>query len=176
MPGPRPLIAGENCKNGHVLDEGNTMYRKGGKLSCKTCQRMANRRQRGMPDGDGAYRFSPEMDAERCRKGHLRTPENRYVEPSSGRLRCRACFRDHNLRKHYGIGLTEYEELLSQQEGRCAICRAEFATTKETHVDHDHATGVVRGLLCDGCNVGIGHFKEDPASLLAAVQYLKKGL
>lgn len=76
-------------------------------------------------------------------------------------------------RRYRDRGLTEaeYHELLATQDGLCAICRSEpghYALA----IDHDHATGVVRGLLCTNCNVGLGHFKDDPAVLQAALAYL----
>ena len=53
----------------------------------------------------------------------------------------------------------------------CGICGSE-PNGKDLHIDHDHATGAFRGLLCHSCNVGIGHFKEDPEVLDAAKRYL----
>jgi len=65
------------------------------------------------------------------------------------------------LRNTYGISLGDYNELFSQQGGKCAICRkhqSEFSYP--LYVDHDHKTGKVRGLLCCGCNTGLGHFEK----------------
>jgi Recombination endonuclease VII len=55
------------------------------------------------------------------------------------------------------------------QDGRCAICRESAAVLVP---DHDHATLAERGLLCRECNLGLGHFKDNPASLEAAIRYL----
>lgn len=61
--------------------------------------------------------------------------------------------RNRKLREFYGITVEEYDALLSKQDGRCAICRSRDAGGRgRFHVDHDHATGMVRGLLCHGCN------------------------
>jgi hypothetical protein len=70
--------------------------------------------------------------------------------------------------KRYGLSKEAYSALLDKQDGKCAICREEIAL----HVDHDHATGDVRGLLCRACNNGIGNFADDPARLQAAIDYL----
>jgi hypothetical protein len=56
------------------------------------------------------------------------------------------------------------------QSDLCAICSTSIA--ESVHVDHDHATGKVRALLCPPCNKGLGHFRDDPALLLAAATYL----
>nr|WP_245160501.1 endonuclease VII domain-containing protein [Blastococcus sp. CT_GayMR20] len=59
--------------------------------------------------------------------------------------------------------------MLRNQGGMCAICRVAPAA----HVDHDHATGAVRALLCFNCNGGLGQFKDDPDVLRAAAEYVQ---
>src|SRR5574341_1516779 len=63
----------------------------------------------------------------------------------------------------------DYERLLIEQQGRCALCE----TRPLSHVDHDHATGTVRGLLCRPCNLGLGLFDDSPVVLARAIQYLE---
>lgn len=89
--------------------------------------------------------------------------------------------RDRNLKSTYGINLDQYELMLKNQDNKCAICRQ-----PETHmniksnkvsmlsVDHDHATGKVRALLCNKCNRGIGCFEDNPEFCISAAQYLTK--
>ena len=60
--------------------------------------------------------------------------------------------------------------MLEEQAGLCAICRRAPAA----HVDHDHLTGAVRALLCFNCNGGLGQFKDDPAVLRAAAEYVER--
>lgn len=68
--------------------------------------------------------------------------------------------------------------MLASQRGACAICRTEQAHPSKPqnrfNVDHDHNTGIVRGLLCNRCNLGIGHFEDDLYFLQSAIEYLKK--
>lgn len=78
--------------------------------------------------------------------------------------------RDYHLKAKYGIPYGTFDRLMQEQDGRCAICRREPDRT--LHVDHDHETGAVRGLLCDTCNRGIGYFHEDPERLRAAASYV----
>lgn len=64
--------------------------------------------------------------------------------------------RDSRLRARYGITADEYDAMLDKQGGVCAICGSPPRGQKRLHVDHDHETGVVRGLLCHVCNVWLG--------------------
>ena len=72
----------------------------------------------------------------------------------------------------YGITPEQFAERLIAQDNRCAICRTDTPNGKGWHVDHDHATQAVRGLLCGNCNNGLGNFADDPTRLRAAVEYL----
>lgn len=81
--------------------------------------------------------------------------------------------RDYNFRNKYGITLERYEELLAQQNNACAICKETCSTGRRLAVDHDHGTGVVRGLLCNECNQGLGKFKDSPELLQEAQNYLR---
>jgi hypothetical protein len=77
--------------------------------------------------------------------------------------------RTYHLKRRYGISAEEADALLASQGGLCAICKAAPAK----HVDHDHATGKVRAMLCFNCNGGLGQFKDDPAVLRAAAEYVR---
>lgn len=77
--------------------------------------------------------------------------------------------RTYHLRRRYGITGEEADAMLASQSGVCAICRAAPAA----HVDHDHATGGVRALLCFDCNGGLAQFKDDPDVLRAAADYVR---
>jgi len=83
--------------------------------------------------------------------------------------------REQRLLKDYGIDEATYEALLRSQGGVCAICRQPESQPQPLCVDHDHATGRVRGLLCSACNAGLGHYGDDPNRLRAAATYLDHG-
>lgn len=74
----------------------------------------------------------------------------------------------------YGITPEELKTMYDKQEGKCAICSTEPTTKRGLHVDHCHETGKVRGLLCHGCNVALGSFKDDVQLLNNAIKYLKE--
>lgn len=80
-----------------------------------------------------------------------------------------------HLRRKFGITHEQYDAMLVKQGGRCAICRVlSTESPKRFHVDHNHATGVVRGLLCYRCNTGLGVFLDDISRLKSAIKYLKE--
>lgn len=81
----------------------------------------------------------------------------------------------HYMRQYiYGITAEQFASLLEAQDGRCAICRTDTPNGKGGwHVDHCHDSDKIRGLLCHYCNVGLGNFRDDPALVRAAAEYLE---
>jgi hypothetical protein len=73
--------------------------------------------------------------------------------------------------KRYGLTTGEYEALCSQNGGKCWICGA--VPRRRLAVDHDHTTGIVRGVLCVNCNHGLGKFRDNPGLLIKAAGYLR---
>lgn len=88
--------------------------------------------------------------------------------------------RDYDRKYLYGVTVAEITQHLAEQGGGCKICKTpldveKFGTrcrTMKPHVDHCHTTGKYRGILCHGCNLGLGLFKDSPAALYAAITYL----
>lgn len=90
------------------------------------------------------------------------------ADPAKVRLR----HLKYKLRTEYHITLEDYEALLVEQNGLCAICNGE-PHGEFLSVDHNHETGKVRGLLCRNCNVGLGALKDSPDVLRRAADYLE---
>jgi hypothetical protein len=74
--------------------------------------------------------------------------------------------------KNHNLSQSDYERMVVEQNNKCGICKK---IMKEPCVDHDHATGEIRGLLCYNCNAAIGLFEDNPLTLMAAIKYLEEG-
>lgn len=85
---------------------------------------------------------------------------------------------DRHRRNKYGLSPLQFREMITTQQGLCAICRSTLVEGSLSGaglvVDHSHTSGAVRGLLCNHCNRGLGLFADDPERLLAAATYLKE--
>lgn len=97
-----------------------------------------------------------------CKECHRQNSNSRYTY---------ATYRERHLQRYYKIGVDEFEQLKKLQHSKCAICEGE---TLDLHVDHDHTTGKIRGLLCHGCNTGIGLLGDTKESLKKALAYLER--
>lgn len=140
-----------------------------------------------------ARRYRERADAGLCRRcGN--------IPPIEGKTRCAACaaedcrigrecnkrtdkgknyyrkntdrYRNWYYQRRYRISLVEYQRLLDNQGGKCAICGGIPKNGRRLDVDHDHATGTLRGLLCASCNTAIGHLREKKSFFLKALEYL----
>lgn len=83
------------------------------------------------------------------------------------------------LKQRYGLSVEQFDEMVQQQRGQCVICGTSepgnrFNKPGRWYVDHCHATGKVRGLLCAKCNAGLGFFGDDPVRLLKAAEYIRR--
>lgn len=120
--------------------------------------------------------------AEQNRQHAARMREWRKANPEEAKRQGRARYRRNKrgarntqLQIHFGITLPQYEALAAQQNHQCAICDATKAGGRGAwHVDHDHSTKKIRGLLCHHCNVGLGNFRDNVRVLLRAVDYLRR--
>lgn len=136
------------------------------------------------------YHQNPEACREEVREWRRKNPEKRkayqdkWTKNNPDRIRAikQRSYRKHkarhnktvwrtSLKRLYGIDESVYNAMLIKQGSKCAICRLSSGR-RRLDVDHCHATGVVRGLLCHKCNTAIGKFKDDPAILTAAIAYL----
>ena len=153
----------------------NASARDGLQAHCRSCQAdtYRERRERAghlvrpseVPDG---HRF--------CRSCQTIKPLSEWT-PSAHtttgyRSSCKECTsqrqrRDH-LKRSYDLTEDEVTKLVVRQDGQCAICRSAPAI----HIDHDHETGAVRGMLCFRCNAALGQLGDDPGVLVRAARYL----
>ena len=86
---------------------------------------------------------------------------------------CKLCEQNRKLKHRYGTNNAEYKHILKSQDYKCAIC-LKSKTSKALHVDHDHISKKIRGILCFSCNVSLGYLKDDIELLSRAVIYLHK--
>lgn len=133
------------------------------------------------------------MDSKTCTKcGERKSLELFYREPrhKDGRQsRCKVCHnastkawkaanpengREMRLRKAHGITIQQYDDLLASQNGRCACCGTDTpgGSSGWFHVDHDHESGGIRGLLCGACNMAIGLLGDNIEGVARAMSYL----
>jgi hypothetical protein len=171
----------ERCANGHDWTEDSLYIDPKGRRVCRICQAAAKQRAQGKDPSEHEWkRRRPWEDTPKCANGHVYAEVGWYF---NGEARvCIRCFaqkeRKRWLRVNYNMGLEDFEALLVGQDFACAICGVFFDPDEHERtpcVDHAHATGRVRGLLCHACNLGIGHFKDDVDRLRAAVDYLDAG-
>lgn len=94
---------------------------------------------------------------------HWRKEKKRRLEQSHRR----------RVKSQYGLADGQYEALYEAQGGRCYICARATGKTRRLSVDHDHRTGLVRGLLCRPCNSMLGHARDDLVFFQRAMSYLR---
>lgn len=117
------------------------------------------------------------------RKKEFREYQKKWYEENKPRILVKALERSKNLpfakrkdyiiRSKYGIGIEEYNSMLEKCDNQCQVCGKPHSEEKPLHIDHDHKTGKVRGLLCNSCNYGLGFFKDDIEIMKKATKYLE---
>lgn len=78
--------------------------------------------------------------------------------------------RTYHLKRRYGLSAEDVDAMVEAQGGLCAVC----GVRPPEHVDHDHVTGAVRGVLCSGCNQGLGNFRDSATALRRAADYVER--
>lgn len=139
------------CLESKPLDEFHRAKNKlaGRHTKCRPCHAATVKTQR---DRD------PESFREATRRYYVKNPEAR---------------RERHLIRKYGLMTDEFDSMLQEQNGECGLCFQPLEIgTRRTHVDHDHLTGKVRGILCHHCNTGLGNLQDDPDLLLRAALYV----
>lgn len=118
---------------------------------------------------DGLAVYCRMCYSEKCKKSHAKVKADplAYAEYLAKE-------RDRHLKRTFGISSADYDAMLRAQGGRCAICRDTSCKSGVAFaVDHCHATGKIRGLLCRDCNTSLGKFNDDIETLQRAIQYLR---
>ena len=120
---------------------------------------------------------------EECRPAAMEASQKRKNEARNRRWDEDPEWREHQKslarRRLYGIERQEYERMLEEQGGLCAICGEPpdedgVRAASRLHVDHNHTTGAVRALLCNKCNRGVGYFQDDAELLRIAAEYIER--
>lgn len=158
------------------------------KVRANEVRRNAKRRERRKNDPEWRARRDAELRDWIVNKGgkerqRVRERERRIYDPAY-REAVNAANRARRMKTEYGLTLAEVAALRAQQDNRCKLCRIEFVlptghdrrrtvTRSAPHIDHDHNTGHVRGVLCMGCNVALGVLGDDAVGLARALAYVQ---
>jgi|SRR5215510_5208771 len=105
-----------------------------------------------------------------CSRCGITKYETEFHKSQPGYI-CKKCSAEYQRAHKYGLTPAMIEELRTKQYGLCAICG--YSLGPKFNVDHDHETGMVRGLLCYPCNTALGKFQESERILLSAIAYLR---
>ncbi len=120
--------------------------------------------------------LDPQANRDRVRRWQRENPERyratQLEYAASGRKQ--VADRKSHLKRKYGMTLADYDRMFDEQGGVCAICEKPRPEERTLHVDHDHGTGVVRGLLCFRCNNALGDFDEQYELFRKAADYLDR--
>ena len=103
-----------------------------------------------------------------------RNPATRARQAKNARdhhVRNYPAVRARSIARKFGLSVEMWRRIYDEQDGKCAICEA-VTTDRSLYTDHDHSSGVVRGLLCRRCNLGIGVFGDDMHLLMRAAEYI----
>lgn len=152
-----------SCKFYKPLSEfGKSSSSKDGlRCYCKECRKAYNL----------AHRVEKAEYNKKYRQIHrtkLIKQQKEYNQTEKGKLACRR----RDLKKSFGITLEQYDEMVENQDGVCAICGNINTKGHRLCVDHNHETGKIRALLCDNCNHLLGNAKENIIVLRSAINYL----
>jgi Recombination endonuclease VII len=165
----QPVKACNNCGELKSLDcfYGNPRGRGGLRPECKDCTKQRRR---------DWYLRNREREVERVRQWALANPDKiaDRIAAARGSAQKKLADRKSHLKRKYGLSLEDYERMFAAQGGVCAICLETRPEERTLHVDHDHETGAIRGLLCFRCNNAIGDLREDFDLFQRAADYLDR--
>jgi hypothetical protein len=159
----------KHCGKTRPLDDfyGDPKAKDGRRPECKACNLAAKAARNAA---------NPQANRDRVKRWQRENPEKyrakqqQYID--SGQKK--AWDRKSYLKRKYGITLEQYEAMLEAQGGVCKICGKPRPDDRTLHVDHDHETGEIRGLLCFRCNNALGDFEEQYELFQKAADYLDR--
>lgn len=138
---------------------------------CAECHNVRNREYGKTRKDQTAARMRRWIDNNREEhRVKARERMRRWRETNGGKRKMKGYL----LQRNYGISIDDFEQMAVQQKGLCAICDDKLDMGFNTAVDHDHATGAVRGLLCSRCNRSLGGFRDQIDLLTKAAEYLRR--
>ena len=111
------------------------------------------------------YRGRPEA------KLRMRAYSKEYMKNPLSKI----AYANSRLKYKYGVGLEDYDSMLTKQLGGCAIC-GKHPSNSRLHIDHNHSTGKVRGLLCRKCNLALGLLADNPIIIKKMLQYILRDM
>jgi hypothetical protein len=166
------MPAEKRCKKCGVTKPLDDFYRMsemrdGYRNDCKTCFAATSKDR---------YQRDPEAAKQRVEAWRKANPEKYELQKKRWRESGKKKINDRRsyLKRTFGITLEQYEQMLEEQGGVCAICERPPSEKYSLHVDHDHFTGRIRGLVCFPCNEGLGLFQDDPDLLKRAIAYVER--
>ncbi len=155
------------CKVVKPLDDfyKSAGMRDGHRHDCKACN-LEQKRQRYLAD--------PATAKARVKRWQQENPERLNAYRRTRRLEPEVKRRERagHLMRKYGMTIEQYDAMLEAQGGGCCICGRPPREDISLHVDHDHSTGEIRGILCFRCNNALADFQEDPELLKKAASYV----
>lgn len=158
------------CKEFKTLEHYSVSTHKRGCGTCRPCKQTEKkiRQQKDIEKTRAEWRKD-------CATRIKKNPELWRSMAKAWRKRNPEKTKSHNLGR-YGISFDEYKNILSSQNGGCAICETKsHVDGKKLFVDHCHDTGKIRGILCKKCNWGIGLLKDNASLVKKAYDYLIRG-
>lgn len=149
---------------------------------CRSCVRIRSQKWRKSEVGKAyleRYRLSGNRLASYIKTrdaGGFRVAKRKYSRTEKGIKANRIFNLKYHFKRKYGMSLEDRDRILDSQTGCCAACGDKLDTMKPRglHVDHCHASGVIRGILCADCNVSLGRMKENPERIRRLANYAEK--
>lgn len=151
-------------------------YRRQVELDIRRTIKRERDRKHDRARGPMRYWKDPEWFKAYHKRWRDANPDKRKAAEQKWRIANPDTVRNAYLKREHGITLVEYNAMFASQNFSCAICREPEPTglNDKWHVDHCHRTNVVRGILCGGCNSGLGQFRDNATALVSAAEYIRR--